>query len=273
MGGDGGVIASNRRYMRGAGTADHTADAKRSASLSDEVGADRERCRQIMTTCAVTGSSLNFQPYGAGEKKKDEADEGVTAEGAIVACPHGRLYGKEAAVEALLRRKQKGLEGGEEDEADWSQVRGLKDLHSVRFRVVAAGKKGSTSFVGEHHSQQRHIPVCPITGVELNGAVAAFLIVRTKSKKKKNKEEEDTTQPNVISERAIREMGIESLQAEYGPFDEKDMIRLAPPHVGGIFDKIKKDWERRTEEELLAKKSSKKGDKKRKKSTSTATIL
>jgi hypothetical protein len=29
MGGDGGVIASNRKYMRGAGTADHTADASR----------------------------------------------------------------------------------------------------------------------------------------------------------------------------------------------------------------------------------------------------
>ena len=40
MGGDGGVIASNRRYMRGAGTADCTADDSVEAWNSD---ADRQQ--------------------------------------------------------------------------------------------------------------------------------------------------------------------------------------------------------------------------------------
>ena len=34
MGGDGGVVATNRKYMRGAGSACHTADNKRGGSAS-----------------------------------------------------------------------------------------------------------------------------------------------------------------------------------------------------------------------------------------------
>jgi len=49
--------------------------------------------------------------------------------------------------------------------------------------------------------------------------------------------------PNVISERAMQEMGIEKLQDEYGPLEKKDLIRLAPSN--SLFEEIRKNWEER----------------------------
>ena len=112
--------------------------------------------------------------------------------------------------------------------------------------------------------------MCPITGSEIgSGYVPSFVIVRaTKSNEKKEKlagknngvnadgggdEDEISRGPNVLSERAIKEMGIAGLQAEYGPFEERDMIRLAPPRTGGVFEEIQRKWEARMEEERLAK--------------------
>jgi hypothetical protein len=173
MGGDGGVIASNRRYMRGAGTANHTADATRAATTEKQSVVER------MRTCHLTKAPLNF------------------ASQQIVACPYGRLYSKEAAVEALLRRKH---DSGKDELG--SHIRGLKDLYSARFNV----EENST------------VPSCPVTGVELNGTHGALLIP--------NKRDDEC---NVLSERALKEMGVDALQADYGPFETKDMIRLAPP--------------------------------------------
>jgi hypothetical protein len=175
MGGDGGVIASNRKYLRGAGAADHTADRQKDQN-------EKSSLLERMRTCHLTKAPLNFNSTQ------------------IVACPYGRLYCKEAAVEALLRRQQD--DSKEVDELG-SHIRGLKDLHAARFHV----ENGSD------------VPSCPVTGVELNGKHAAFLIP------KKDRDE----QVNVLSERALKEMGIEALQADYGPFEKKDMIRLAPP--------------------------------------------
>ena len=81
MGGDGGVIASNRRYMRGAGTADHTGDVSRSNSGAD-ADVVRQEAARAMRFCALSQKPL---------------EDGA----AIVACPYGRLYLKEAALEAL----------------------------------------------------------------------------------------------------------------------------------------------------------------------------
>lgn len=197
MGGDGGVIASNRRYMRGAGAADHTADSSRAQN-------EKASLQERMQTCHLTKVPLNF-----------------SSQQNIVACPYGRLYSKEAAVEALLRRKQEsnGDELG-------SHIRGLKDLHSARFHV----EKGS------------NVPSCPVTGAELNGKHPAFLIP------KKGDE------PNVLSERAIKEMGIEALQADYGPFEKVDMIRLAPPD--SIMEEIREAVAKKQELEKSNKKVS-----------------
>lgn len=208
MGGDGGVIASNRRYMRGAGTADCTADSQR--SRGEKSGFEREDALERMRTCALTKLPLKF-----GEQ-------------AIVACPYGRLYGREAAVESLLRRKQSG-----KDEMG-SHIRGLKDLHEVRFNLADQAK-------GEK------IPTCPVTGVECNGQLPAILLVPGKK---------DT--PNVVSQRAFKIMGKESLQMEYGPFEEE--IRLAP--AASEMEQIMEQVKAKHESKEKSKKSKK--DRKRK---------
>ncbi len=233
MGGDGGVIASDRRYMRGAGAADHTGDSKR-ASKAAVAEAEREAQIQTMTTCAITGATLDYRD--------------------IVACPLGRLYGREAAVEALLRRMESGKEdGSKSDSVDlgW-HVRGLKDLNPVRFQLTKKVSNGDDT----------RVPVCPITSVELNGIQPAFLIVKSKNKKSSGDGELDDG-PNVLSEKGMKEMGSEALQEEYGPFKTEDLIRLAPPI--GMLDEIKA----KLKEKRQLEKASKKSKKKRKKEEKT----
>lgn len=208
MGGDGGVIASNRRYMRGAGTADHTADSSR--SRGEKQLSDKEDALERMRTCALTKAPLRF-----GEQT-------------IVACPYGRLYHKEAAVEALLRRKQDG-----QDELG-SHIRGLKDLHEARFLLTEKTDKS-------------RVPSCPVTGQEFNGQHPVILLVPG------NKETH-----NVVSQKAFKQLGDEALKTEYGPF--KDEIRLAPP--ASELEEIMEALEAKREEKLKSKKSKK--EKKRK---------
>jgi hypothetical protein len=209
MGGDGGVIASNRKYMRGAGSADHTADARRDKNQ------EKVSMLERMRTCHLTKAPLSFRQ-------------------SIVACDYGRLYSKEAAVEALLRRKQ-----SEKDELG-SHIRGLKDFHPVRFHLT-------TDTAGND------VPSCPVTGVELNGNHPAFLIHNNNN----------VEQPNVISERAVKEIGMEVLQADYGPFDNENMIRLAPPE--SMMEEIRGTVSKKLKVEKTTKKSSKRDGKKRKK--------
>lgn len=204
------MIASNRKYMRGAGSADQTADARR--DKHDE----KESMLERMRTCHLSKTTLSFHQ-------------------SIVACAYGRLYSKEAAVEALLRRKQ-----SEKDELG-SHIRGLKDLYPVHFHLT-------TNAAGND------VPTCPVTGVELNGNHPAFLIHN-----KKNVE-----RPNVLSERAVKEIGMEALQDDYGPFDRENMIRLAPPE--SMMREIREAVAKKHELEKTTKKSSKKDEKKRKKS-------
>ena len=202
MGGDGGVIASNRKYvsdkydkvlwvdaklnvgltagrlfliqMRGAGTADHTGDAGHKTGFVDPA-VEKEELRRTMSTCAISGEPLRF-----GKET-------------IVACPYGRLYHKEAAVKALIKRKQ------EESDTIGPHVRGLKDLKEVRFHLTTSAD-GTT------------VPVCPIRGSELNGQIPAIALIPGGT-------------VNVISEKALKEMGSEILE-EYGP--SKKTLKLAP---------------------------------------------
>jgi Rtf2 RING-finger len=215
MGGDGGVVAVKREYMRGAGTADNTGDYSRS-NRGEKVVSDRDDALQRMTTCALTKLPL----------------EGAT----IVACPWGRLYQKEAAVEALIRRKQSSQE---HDELG-SHIRGLKDLFPVRFHVP----KGAA------------MPTCPVTGQELNGQLPVILLVPG-----------NPELPNVVSQRAFKEIGKEALQTEYGPFQEE--IRLAPPVAD--LEEIKQALEAKRDKKK--EKSSKKKDKKRKETGVVAVVV
>jgi hypothetical protein len=225
MGGDGGVIASDRRYMRGAGQADSTGDSKR-ASKSALAEAEREAQIQGMTTCAITGGKLDYNN--------------------VVVCPFGRLYNREAAVEALLRRKTKSTNHKDDAtmELGW-HVRGLKDLHSARFQLVQKASNGVDT----------SIPICPITSVELNGIQPAFLIVNGKGKKNGGPSARDVA-PNVLSEKAIKEMGIDALQEEYGPFEKDDLIRLVPPSI--MLNEIKEKLQAERENAKSHKKKRKK---------------
>jgi hypothetical protein len=222
MGGDGGVVASNRKYMRGAGTADHTANSAKNATLDPAL--EREELVAQMHTCAVSGQPLLL---GSNDKKP------------IVVCPYGRLYYKEAAVEALLQRKQK-------DDHRISHIRGLKDLHPVRFHFVES------------------IPVCPITAVELNGQVAAYVLVPGRVGDGDGAGESSST-PNVVSERAFKQLGEQALVEEYGPMEQK--IRLIPPAV--VLKDIKEEWQAKVEAEK-SKKKSKSALKKRKRELETS---
>jgi len=187
MGGDGGVVATNRRYMRGAGTADHTGDYSRDAQNKEH------NALEAITTCALTKAPL-FAGNGSS--------------GPIVACVFGRLYQKEAAVEALLTKKSGASSATGTSSVLGDHIRKLSDLHSVRFhRDTPSGdakKKGFTNVT------------CPITGKTLQGIIPAILLVPGK---------EGT--PNVLSESALDQLPKEELELEYGPI--KQNIRLAPP--------------------------------------------
>ncbi|KAL7468478.1 hypothetical protein ACHAXS_008716 [Conticribra weissflogii] len=260
MGGDGGTISSSRLYLRGAGKASHTADHPSNALKRAKVE-DAERARLILTTCAISGATFDFSPKS--HLPGDGCGSGAVSAADIVACPYGKLYKRENALEALLERS-KSASGDVATTTLGPHIRGMKDLHSVRFHVVADSSSKDV---------KKYVPICPITGSEItSGNVPSVLIVQPK------KEKGDDA-PNVLSERAIKEMGISSLQSEYGPFDEKDIVRLAPPKTGGIFEEIQRNWEAKMEEERQAKLLKKK-DKKRKRtgdlkslSTSSASVI
>jgi len=234
MGGDGGTISSSRAYLRGAGKADHTADHKRHA-VSRTKEDEAECARTTLTTCAVSGESLDLSP------RNDRGDGAVSAAD-IVACPYGRLYKREKVLEALLMRSCG--EGTAECLNRLVHIRGRKDLHPVRFHVVEDLKKGK-----QQHRQ--YMATCPITGSEIgSGSIPAFLVVRS-SPTSSNGGDVVESMPNVISERVIEEMGIRKLQDEYGPFEKKDLIRLAPSN--SLFEEIRKRWEEQMEAERLEK--------------------
>ena len=221
MGGDGGVIASNRKYMRGAGTADHTGDMNRHA-------AQKFNAQQVMITCSLTKTPLHAT--------------GDIGGGVIVADPYGCLYHKEAAVQALLTRKQRDSSGnsGALTITIGPQVRRLSDLYEVRF-----------------HREEERIdcdPTCPITGKALTGSIPAILLVPGKD-----------GIPNVVSESALSQLSPEELQEEYGHIRRR--VRLAPNPV--LLEKIKQqvheEQEKDDEERRRAKKDKKKDKKSKRK--------
>mmetsp|Transcript_6814 Transcript_6814/g.8606 ORF Transcript_6814/g.8606 Transcript_6814/m.8606 type:complete len:371 (-) Transcript_6814:397-1509(-) len=280
MGGDGGVVATSRKYMRGAGSACHTADSKRTSTITSEERI-RESIAETMTTCAITNCKLIYK-----KNKNDEDDNDDYGE-SIVACPYGKLYSKEAAVKALLKRLEKkeddtihtaaGTATGTATKMELGcHVRGLKDLYPVRFQLMEKttvsniqNNGSSSGSSGSRREVVENVPICPITSEELNGIQPVYLIVKQKKNKQKKKhkkssssEEENDKLPNVISEKAIKQMGIQALQEEYGPFDKESLVRLAPP-PGRILDDFKLKLEQQRTMEKQTKEVSHK--KKRKK--------
>ncbi len=196
MGGDGGVVATNRRYMRGAGTADHTGDYNAS-NKEGSAAAATYNAREAMTMCALTKSPLLTTTTATANSDK------------IVADPYGRLYHKEAAVLALLERKQQESaavasgDGGDSKTSLGYHIRRLSDLYDVRFHTDGSSKSPT-------------VVKCPITGKELTGGIPAILLVPGR---------EGT--PNVVSEGALKQLSRDELEEEYGPI--RRQVRLAPP--------------------------------------------
>lgn len=229
MGGDGGVIASNRRYMRGAGTADHTADYNNSKELASN------NPQEVMTTCALTRTK--FKPNSK-----------------IVACRFGKLYFKEAAIQELLenkqRRKKQKKSGNKNDELSASplaHVRKLSELYDVRFQYPPTEDKQSADKTSTTVS-----PICPMTSKTLNGTVAAVLLVPG-----------NADQPNVISETSWKQLTETEWEQEYGPINHR--IRLAPPPQ--IVEELMEAYEQELIAEAKEKEasSSSNGDNKKKK--------
>mmetsp|Transcript_24583 Transcript_24583/g.58315 ORF Transcript_24583/g.58315 Transcript_24583/m.58315 type:complete len:328 (+) Transcript_24583:122-1105(+) len=243
MGGDGGVIASNRRYMRGAGTADHTGDAGRS---SDKISYSHD---EAMTTCHLTHKPLSLS----------------SSSSTVVACPYGHMYNKETAVEALLDRKKQHHDGsvalsGQEVLGLGPQVRRLGDLMPVRFHL----ENGKIT--------------CPITSKALTGSsVAAILLVPGKEgvpnvvcesalPKEKQQSASNEASKKTSSNNQHFHLSISEIEQEYGPI--KKRVRLAPPPSlleSTIVEQVRLEQEREEEERKAWKKQKK--DKKSKKSS------
>ncbi len=222
MGGDGGVIASNRKYMRGAGTADHTGDLNRHA-------AQKFNAREVMTTCALTKRPLHTS--------SSSSVRGST----LVADPYGSLYHKEAAIQALLTRKQQGDDSGTRSASTTigPQVRRLADLYEVRFYREEGSKNLD--------------PTCPITGKALTGNIPAILLVPGKE-----------GVSNVVSESALSQLSPEEFEAEYGHIRKR--VRLAPNPI--LLEEIKEQLQQEREKDEEERRKAKKEKKKDKKSKS-----
>lgn len=112
----------------------------------------------------------------------------------------GNLYNKEAVITAILDKTL--------SEA-FPHIRGLKDLKTLEFTDNPRCNEGNVETIDDH------IPlfICPVTRQEFNG-IHPFHAIWSTGK--------------VLSDKAIKEMGTEALQSEYGPFSAIDMVRLIP---------------------------------------------
>lgn len=119
----------------------------------------------------------------------------------IVCCELGNLYNKDSVLLALLEKRLP---------ADLSHIRGIKDLKTLHLTNISSDAPSSAS---AGNIAEAPLFMCPVTAIELNGR-HPFLALWTTGW--------------VVSEKAVRELGIDALQAEYGPFSEADMVRLLP---------------------------------------------
>eukprot|EP01041_Mallomonas_annulata_P012958 gene12958-27345_t len=117
----------------------------------------------------------------------------------IVACELGNLYNKEELIRALLNKNLN---------PSFSHIRGLKDVKELRLTRNVDYEESK-----ETNGEMQSMYICPVTMMEFNG-LSQFVVIWSTG--------------FVLSERAVREIGIGGLQAEYGPFDADDVCRLLP---------------------------------------------
>ena len=101
-----------------------------------------------------------------------------------------------------------------------AHIRTTKDLTEAKFHFSPSGVRS-----------------CPLTGLDFNGIIPFVLVWKT---------------GYVLSEKAVKEMGISDLQGEYGPFTSDDLVRLIPLECD--LEKAQKTMKDRREFEALRKK-------------------
>lgn len=180
MGGDGGVIANQRRFIRGTkGGGD--SGITNGNSIDSQYNKDNQQVRAY--TCALSNETL----------RQDEP---------IVACEMGYLYSKEALVMHLLNKEIKPLP------AQFAHIRGLKDVRELQFTTrknnnnTAAGN--ITSTVVDNNSTSTSAVaatavtpyVCPITFLEFNGLTSFYFIWRPLPAKSSKKDKDNNNSNN-----------------------------------------------------------------------------
>lgn len=196
MGGDGGTITNDRRFVRGVKNED---DKNKNVTQ-----------QQIMRSKFCAQSNLKLcEP--------------------VVACEMGNLYNKEAILTALLDKVLN---------VRHAHIRGMKDMRTLRL----------TTNVSSDGDDSTPMFMCPVTGLLLNG-IHPFIVIWTTGW--------------VLAEKAIRELGIDALQPEYGPFTIHDLVKLLPGEEEFAVQRTQMETRRET------MKAEKKDSKKSKRSTGT----
>jgi len=189
MGGDGGCHPNGRQFMQGTMTKSKEEKEAQANALTA-----REQILIRTRTCALTNVAL---------------DVGVP----VVADEIGHLFSKEALLAVLVEKTVP---------PEFSHIRGLRDVVECRFfpNPIPAPVGNDIDW-----SQDTWSPYsCPIANVEMNGRYP-FVVLRAARGVAGGGPDERV---NVISEKAVKEVGLDALQAEYGPFAAEDMVRLVP---------------------------------------------
>ena len=205
MGGDGGVLPTGRKFIRGCG---------KSVEDKKEDGKNVTKAQIMRTAICAQSSELLIEP--------------------IVACEMGNLYNKEAILSAFINKTLNPL---------YSHIRGMKDVKTLVFSPNPA-----YSIIHGSDSESCSKFVCPVTSMEFNGLHPFVVIWSTGF---------------VVSEKAIREIGIENLQQDYGPFTADSVVHLIPNEDDTKTQKIHMDNRRENAQNM---KNSKKDSKKSKRS-------
>jgi hypothetical protein len=170
MGGDGGVLPTGRKFIRGCG---------KSIEDKKEDGRNISKSQVLRTTICAQSCEPLMEP--------------------IIACEMGNLYSKESILKAFIDKALNPL---------FSHLRGMKDI-----KTLLLSPNPAYSLAKEMDGESRPKYICPITSMEFNG-IHPFVVIWSTG--------------FVISEKAIREIGIDGLQQEYGPFNTQDVVRLIP---------------------------------------------
>ena len=210
MGGDGGVLPTGRKFIRGCG---------KSVEDKKEDGKNVTKAQIMRTVICAQSSEPLTEP--------------------IIACEMGNLYSKEAMLLAIINKTLNPLH---------SHVRGMKDVITLKLTSNPAYSAADD----DEKSSPRYI--CPVTSMEFNG-IHPFAVIWSTG--------------YVISVKAIREIGIEALQQDYGPFDADDVVQLVPSEADCQIQKDQMDMRR---EKIQNMKNQKKLVKSSKRSSETASI-